>query len=169
MPFYKGHKFNVGRPCSPETREKIGLANRRGRYLICQTCKKEFWAPDCWIKANRKYCSWRCNPFVWKKGKKPNKTSFQKGSKNLKWKGGKYKNWYRRTIYSPSHPRANKRGYLARYVIVMEKHLGRFLKPKEVVHHINKIKDDDRLENLMLFPNHRAHLRFHCQSRKNKA
>ena len=43
----------------------------------------------------------------------------------------------------------------------MEEHLHRFLDPKEVIHHINQQKDDDRIENLMLFSNNSEHLRFH--------
>ena len=44
---------------------------------------------------------------------------------------------------------------------VMEKHLGRKLKKYEVVHHINQKRDDNRLENLMLFPNNKAHIKYH--------
>ena len=47
---------------------------------------------------------------------------------------------------------------------VMEAHLGRHLDPAEVVHHINGDCQDDRLENLMLFPNHAAHMRYELQA-----
>lgn len=66
--------------------------------------------------------------------------------------------WY---IKKYNHPRANNRGYVKRAVLVMEKHLGRYLKPEEIVHHKNKIKTDDRIENLELFPNSSKHARYH--------
>ncbi|MBU1439521.1 MAG: HNH endonuclease [Gammaproteobacteria bacterium] len=43
----------------------------------------------------------------------------------------------------------------------MEATLGRSLLSGEVVHHINKVKDDDRPENLELFSNTTAHSLYH--------
>jgi len=43
--------------------------------------------------------------------------------------------------------------------VVMEDHLGRALRPGEVIHHINGNGHDNRIENLMLFDSHSAHMR----------
>ena len=54
------------------------------------------------------------------------------------------------------------RGYLKipEHKWIMEQHLGRKLNPFEKIHHLNGIKTDNRIENLMLFPNDAEHQKF---------
>lgn len=83
------------------------------------------------------------------------------GQKSVRWKGGKFKTSdgyiY---VYKPEHPR-NLNNYIAQHRLVMEEFLGRYLKPSEIVHHINEIRDDNRLENLLLIRNRSEHTRLH--------
>jgi hypothetical protein len=66
--------------------------------------------------------------------------------------------------YCPEHPRRNKRGGVLQHRLVMEEHLGRFLAPKEVVHHVNGDRKDNRIANLKLLSCNQEHLRFHYQN-----
>ena len=136
--FQKGHSNFI----TEETKEKIRLA-MKGRKIT-----KE----------------WRRKISIARKGQKLSEETKRKigliqlGEKGSNWKGGKFKfSGGYVFVYNPTHPfRINKR-YILEHRLVMEKHLGRFLKPSEIVHHINGIKDDNRIENLKLFANISEH------------
>ena len=62
-----------------------------------------------------------------------------------------------RYIFKPDHPNAGKQGYVAEHRLVMEKHIGRFLTKKEVVHHKNEIRTDNDINNLELLASAGVH------------
>jgi len=65
-------------------------------------------------------------------------------------------------IVKPNHPNTRKsNGNILEHRYVMSTYLKRPLKKNEVVHHINLIKTDNRIENLMLFKNMAEHNKFH--------
>jgi hypothetical protein len=65
-----------------------------------------------------------------------------------------------RYIYASGHPYATKNGYYEQHRLVMEQRLGRYLLPTEDVHHVNGIKNDNRVENLTVMT-HGEHARLH--------
>jgi len=117
-----------------------------------------------WNKETKGICKATSGSF--KKGQHPSpKTEFKKGQnlreKHWNWKKGKSKS--RRYIYllKPNHPFATKKRYVRRSRLIAEQYLKRYLTPEEIVHHINEIKDDDRLENFIVFTKDVYHRHFH--------
>ncbi|MBA7534738.1 hypothetical protein ES705_26987 [subsurface metagenome] len=88
-----------------------------------------------------------------------------KAEDNAAWKGGIINNGGYIYILKHDHPHSDKKGYIKRSRYVMGQHLGRCLKPEETMHHKNEIKDDDRIENLRLFPSKGKHISFHNKER----
>lgn len=83
------------------------------------------------------------------------KRKFKHGENNACWKGGK---WKEHTGYvlvyispeSPYYAMARKNSHIQEHRLIVAQHLGRCLALNEHVHHINGIKDDNRIENLKL-------------------
>jgi hypothetical protein len=67
-------------------------------------------------------------------------------------------------IQAPDHPDATVEGYVLEHRLVLEKHLGRRLLKTEDVHHRNRKRVDNRVENLKLVL-HADHLREHYGER----
>ena len=110
----------------------------------CGKCKQDFKTRD----STRKYCSKSC--YVQSQiGRKQLKDI--SGCNNPNWRGGRRpdKDGYI-LVYEPSHPYKNCDRRVREHRLVMEKHLNRYLLPDEVVHHINEVRDDNRIENLQV-------------------
>lgn len=90
-----------------------------------------------------------------------------KGPDNPSWKGGRTKDPDGYVLVRrKDHPAANSLGYVREHRLVMEKYLGRHLRPGEVVHHKNGVRDDNRLSNLRLFASNADHLRSELSGRR---
>lgn len=90
------------------------------------------------------------------------------GEKHPCWKGGVILKRGYKYIFSKDHPYRDNQRYVKNSRLVMEKKLGRFLRPEEVVHHINGNCLDDRLQNLRLFPDNGSHIKHHNQERRSR-
>jgi len=87
----------------------------------------------------------------------------RKGKDNPRWKGDKYigKRYGYVWIYKPSHPNCSYRGFVKEHRLVAEKCLDRYLNRKEVIHHINLNKADNRPKNLYYYSSQSEHAKYH--------
>jgi len=77
----------------------------------------------------------------------------RKGDKHPSWKGGRYIDHHGYVMVSTRSGRNEHSGwdnYRKEHVLVLERHLGRELSPKEVIHHIDGDKTNNKLDNLWL-------------------
>lgn len=141
--YLKKYGIESRKEITEETKRKIGIANKGNHYALGLKRTPE----------QRKHISDA------KKGIWLNPSEF--GGHKKKRADGYI------SVYVPSHPNANKTGYVMEHILVMEKHIGRYIKNDEVVHHINHVRDDNRIENLRLMT-FKEHAGLHMKERWEK-
>jgi len=175
IPWNKGQK---GFKLSDETKKKMSIA-RKGQVPWCKGKKiNNRKSPPPFTDAHREKLRVAMqgdkNHFYGKKHSEKTKLIIsQKGKgimareKNPNWGGGRCKHTAGYVlVLSPDHPYKDPRGYVYEHRLVMEKHLGRFLLPDEVVHHIDGNRSNNDIRNLALFSSHSKHMRHEWKERK---
>lgn len=119
--------------------------NPSGRYFNCKSCR---------LKAAKKPCPECDQLMAFDSTTCKDCKAKPVGSEAYNWKGGKRvigPDGYAK-VKCAGHPKANGSGqYVQEHRLVMEEHIGRYLLPKENVHHKNGDRADNRLENLELW------------------
>lgn len=141
----------------------------------CDNCEKDFSRAVSNVGSSKhQFCNRGCSD-KYKVGRTSSKATrkkmsdAKKGKKPGNWKGGwRITNKGYKVVLKPRHPNANGHGYVAEHRLAMEKHLDRYLEPEEVVHHINEIRADNRIENLMLFESPGQHAKHHIKKKINR-
>ncbi len=127
---FHGSDVHVWVPCEKCQRlHWVRLVNDFPRSKLCQSCS---------LKGRRNWWNDKA------------------GEKNHNWKGGRgymhsqgyWHSWIPKDSFF--HPMRDTNGYVAEHRLVMAQHLGRCLQSWEIVHHRNRHRLDNRIENLQL-------------------
>lgn len=125
----------------------VTLRDKKGRFVEGNTP---------WLKgtkglAKKNKGSFKKGQSPWNKGLK----GYKAGENSPRWKGGRRKNPEGYIVVSCGEGKAK-----FEHKLVIQKYIGREIKMPEQTHHINKIKDDNRPENLIAFKDRKSHCRF---------
>ena len=120
-------------------------------WVACVDCGKERWVN----LGKGKPIAARCKSCASKHRPPPTWNYFKSGKDNIMWNGGRRvdRGGYvgiRINDDSPYFEMVNSGGYVAEHRLVMAKHLGRCLTNNEHVHHKDRNKHNNNIENLEL-------------------
>lgn len=147
-----------GKTHSEETKRKIGEANKGNEGGMLGKNHSEKSKKSMSLSHKGKYISIETREKI---------SAANQGKKNSNWKGGRNKNSKGYIdVHSSNHPCKDARGMVREHRLIMEKHLKRYLNKSEVVHHIDRNKQNNYLSNLMIFQNNSAHIKFHMEINK---
>jgi len=157
------------------------------QQIECPNCKKKFLVCPHIIRLGRKYCGAKCyHEARYKENNikckncggifhavRKNKEKFCSRKCVNEWKtassiGNKINKGGYIYVFMPNHPFANGNGHVAEHRLIMEKEIGRHLKPEEIVHHTNHVRNDNRLENLMMMSTE-THMSLHRKGKRASA
>jgi len=144
----RDHRHKEGTEIKYCSTRCAGVGIRTGRTQACPQCGKQFYT------TKRTFCSVECAR-TFRKAARPRKAVIPKVRIPSEWW---YENGYKVIRLGP-------RRFIKEHIQIMQNHIGRKLQPGEVVHHINGIKDDNRIENLMLMTAGQ-HSSYHRQAEK---
>lgn len=98
-----------------------------------------------------------------------NRSNAKRGEKCNFWNGGRSRTSRGYTlVFSPAHHRADSRGYVLEHILVFENATGISVPEGCCIHHLNGVKDDNRIENLCMMT-HSAHTTMHHAGVKRTA
>ena len=137
------NKITCSKKCWWEYEKRQTIKSKQRKCKVCG----EIFVPK-HSKSPGLYCSYKCHGMAWKK--------------DIIIRSGY------RFLHLPKHPYTSKQGYFAEHRYIMEKTLGRLLEKKEIIHHINHVKSDNRPKNLMLYKSSGKHfINEHFNGKRN--
>lgn len=120
------------------------------RTILCNQCGKEFERPNCHI-GERNFCSKECAL------KYTVDNGLMAEANHTNWKGGKS------TQDGYIFKRIGKGKYVGEHRLIMEKEIGRVLRDDEIIHHVDRNKLNNRIDNLQIL-SRAEHIEIHRDS-----